>query len=66
MTSLGPNGLARPEPLTIGEAAAIVGFSREAIHKAIVDGRLRFTRIDGRRMIDLADLRDLERRGVAR
>ena len=52
--------------LTIGECAKIVGFHRDAIHDAMRKGRLRYCIKDGRRMATLADLRDLERRGVAR
>ena len=52
--------------LTIGEAASLVGYHRDAIHDAMRKGRLKYTHVDGRRMCALEDLRDLERRGVAR
>jgi hypothetical protein len=52
--------------LTIGEAASLVGYHRDAIHDAMRKGRLRCTHGEGRRMCALEDLRDLERRGVAR
>jgi predicted DNA-binding transcriptional regulator AlpA len=63
------NELQRPNEarfLTIGECAKIVGFHRDAIHDAMRKGRLRYSIKDGHRMATLADLRDLERRGVAR
>jgi excisionase family DNA binding protein len=52
--------------LTIGQAADLVGFHRDAVHDAMRRGRLKYTHVDGRRICALEDLRDLERRGIAR
>jgi excisionase family DNA binding protein len=52
--------------LTIGQAADLVGYHRDAIHDAMRKGRLKYTHVEGRRMCALEDVRDLERRGVAR
>jgi hypothetical protein len=43
--------------LTIGEAGQLAGYSRERIHRAIVGGHLRFSRVSDKRMIDPVDLR---------
>jgi excisionase family DNA binding protein len=63
------NSIPRPSTagtlLTIGEAANLVGFHRDAIHHAMRKGRLKYTHVNGHRMCALEDLRDLERRGVA-
>jgi hypothetical protein len=42
--------------VSIGDAARVVGCSRDAIDKGMRDGRLRFSKIDGRRMADLSDV----------
>jgi len=63
------NDFPRPKTaglLTIGEAARLVGYHRDAIHDAMRKGRLKYTIVDGRRMCTVDDLRDLERRGVTR
>jgi excisionase family DNA binding protein len=57
---------AGPKLLTIGQAADLVGYHRDAIHDAMRKGRLKYTHVNGRRMCSVEDLRDLERRGVAR
>ena len=35
--------------LTIGEAASLVRYHRDAIHDAMRKGRLKYTHVDGRR-----------------
>ena len=61
-----PRPITAERLLTIGEAASIVGYHRDAIHDAMRKGRLKYTRVNGRRMCALEDLRGLQRRGVAR
>ena len=51
--------------LTVGEAAQLVDRPREKIDRAIKRGRLPFTRVEGRRMVSVDDLRHLQARGIA-
>jgi len=65
-----PNGQATP-PLpsglyTVGEAARLVGFSRDALHRCVVDKRLPSHRYAGIRVITADDLRAFQIKHVAR
>jgi excisionase family DNA binding protein len=56
-----PSGL-----YTVGQAARLVGFSRDALHRCVVDGRLPSHRYSGIRVIAASDLREFQIKHVAR
>jgi excisionase family DNA binding protein len=55
-------GAAAPGLISIGEAAKLAGVNRDAIDRAMINGQLRFRRVDGKRMAEPAAVREFQRK----